>query len=760
MKQKGLYLGYEVNFRDREETEPFYLPTSDLLTHCVILGMTGSGKTVLGKIILEETALKGIPSIAIDLKGDVSSLALVSSETLEEYSESWVGTGNLEVNLEKARFSVEKHLENLSKYGISKETVNYFSESVNAVVFTPRSLKGIPLAISPLRNPPKDVHSLWNNEPETVLNMVDMLARSFLSQIYSNDSPAKYFAEERFLATLIQYAWLNNVSLEGEKGLIKIIEMVQEPPIERIGVMKLDKYISRRKRETLAARINSLLIGAQQLWHVGEKLNINYLLNKYSQQGKTPLLIINLSEVIYFEDRAYVLSRVAYEIYRWMREKGGSNKPRLIFYVDEIGGGGGKTAFFPPHPYNPPSKPPLLLLVRQGRSFGMCCVLATQNPGDIDYRGLGNCGTWIIGKLTTEKDREKIIQGLSEAEFPLREKVKFKEAIVNLRPGEFIVKTRKGKIKLLRERWLITPHRTLSPTQIEKLNKELKLSLETGKAFAKRQIIEITNYVDNSLPLNKNLKSLISPNYLKNSSVLQVSSITISFHPYYLLRYNCFSQEKVGGAIITLESNGLIVVDAVKGEITDLKVMKGEKPRIGLKGKEKICRTSTAKPKTLSMEEMEGLGLKIDRFKPLKPRIKENEAKKIAVNELSKGLITKVQYMVGRKTRFKQVMPWKKDIEVMDAQLIRMPYINVILTYNDKTYERKINGFTGETIHDNAQNCKICIENPSHIICEDCGLTACIEHSRKCHVCGRNICSNCSITRGIIFKKTYCKLHA
>ncbi|GAG99052.1 unnamed protein product, partial [marine sediment metagenome] len=187
---------------------------------------------------------------------------------------------------------------------------------------------------------------------------------------------------------------------------------------------------------------------------------------------------INLTDLDSFEDRCFVVSRIAYSIYNWMRKQGGATDPRLVFYIDEIGGGGGKRAFFPSHPFNVASKPAINLLLKQGRSFGVCCIFATQNPGDVDYKGLSNCGTWVVGKLSTKRDRDKILEGISEAD------VKFKEInklITSPDVGEFLIKLSSGEVSLIKERWLTSFHRTLPSLLLSKvLSKEVK---ENFKAF-------------------------------------------------------------------------------------------------------------------------------------------------------------------------------------------------------------------------------------------------------------------------------------
>jgi hypothetical protein len=186
-------------------------------------------------------------------------------------------------------------------------------------------------------------------------------------------------------------------------------------------------------------------------------------------EGKTKIAVINLSELD-FQDRSFVLSHLGYGLFRWARKLGGSSVPRVLFAVDEIGGGGGKQAFFPPLPYSSVSKPSLNLLLRQGRAFGICCLFATQNPGDIDYKGLSNCHTWIIGRLATRRDRDKIRQGISDAEVNLGD---VDRAIASVNAGEFLIHKKNGAVEYFKQRWLLTFHKVLAPNEVNRLARML-----------------------------------------------------------------------------------------------------------------------------------------------------------------------------------------------------------------------------------------------------------------------------------------------
>ncbi|MHA1860660.1 MAG: ATP-binding protein, partial [Candidatus Asgardarchaeia archaeon] len=416
-ERDGLYLGKKIRrtSKGKELDGEYLLPVLDLLTHCVILGRTGSGKTVLGKVIIEEAALKGIPSIVIDLKGDLSSIAIVLDRIDPANFEPWIEGVDDKGRKMLAEEEARMYRENLSLFGIDEKKISKFLKKVNFIIFTPKSLKGLPISISPIPEPPSNLQNLMSEEPDYILKLVDMISESLLRRAYRGEDISKLVTEQRYISELIGYIWRSYESIRGNNVLELLIRYIEEPPISRLGIMEIDKVIPKRKRHELAVAINNLLVGSEKLLYSGDPLDIDYLLKKYSKNSKVPIFIINLSEVINSEERMFIVSRVAFEIYRWMIRKGGSTYPRLLFYIDEIGGGGGREAFFP-STREPVSKAPLMLLVKQGRAFGVCCVFATQNPGDIDYKALGNCGTWIIGNLQTERDRQKVFQGLKDAE--------------------------------------------------------------------------------------------------------------------------------------------------------------------------------------------------------------------------------------------------------------------------------------------------------------------------------------------------------
>lgn len=465
-EQTGLYLGKEYNVvggRKYESNRRFLLPDTDLLTHAFICGIIGSGKTVVGKAIVEEMAGRGVPSILIDLKGDLTSIALALSSSNE--FEPWVEARTDSARKAQAEKEHKLHLDRLADFGLSVADVEEYREKVDFRVFTPRSNKGLPLSFaSPLGAPPYPVE-LYRRDPETFNNLIASLVNAFLDRLYPGTKRTKIENERGFVFELVHHAWLHGINLQGEPGLRELLRLVEEPPFQELGGLPVPQYIdAENRRKRLLAKINTMLVGAERMWIEGPQLTMDLFLER--KNGKTPINIVNLTELDHFEDRSFVVAQIAYEINKWMRTLPGTSQPRLLFFIDEIGGGGGKQALFPSFPYECAAKWGLNYLVRQGRAFGICCVLATQNPGDVDYKGLSNCQTWIIGKLATDRDRKKVLEGM-EVWGGQAERVK--RSLTGAPAGDFVIKTARGDIKYFKERWLMSYHRVLTLTEVSKL---------------------------------------------------------------------------------------------------------------------------------------------------------------------------------------------------------------------------------------------------------------------------------------------------
>ena len=397
---KDLYLG---KFLDPTGIpgDPYQHKLSDLITHTFICGGSGSGKTVMGKATIEEAALKGVPSIIVDLKGDLSSLALAFAELEAANIAPWVEVED-KSSLGRAALAESNTLrKRLWDWGLSESNVREFSNQVAVEVFTPRSELGRRVSIPLISAPPPDINNLFEEDPDTASVMVSSMAEALVRRVIPSGQRDR---ETDFVTALIEYSWRRGFDLSGEAGLGQLVSMILEPPFATIGVLEIDEHIPEKRRQKLAQAVNGQLVGSAANWVRGEEMSIDKLVGKNRVDDKTQISVISLAHITDFEDQSFVVAQIAFSINAWMRKQGSAlvgNRPRLLFFLDEIGGGGGKTAFYPTQPYTSTCKPALNILVKQGRAFGVGCILATQNPGDIDYKGLSNCATWIVGKLQT-----------------------------------------------------------------------------------------------------------------------------------------------------------------------------------------------------------------------------------------------------------------------------------------------------------------------------------------------------------------------
>lgn len=475
--EQGLYLGGKLSSQFYElirTNEPVAINESDLLQHAFICGATGYGKTILAKVFIEEAALKGIPVIAIDLKGDISSMAILSSGEDPAELIPWVAPQREESREAKAATVAEQHNASLERWGLSHKDVEDFEKKVAVNVFTPRSNAGFRLSLSAFGERPEDAKKLKEKDPDSYRSAIDFMADTFVSRLNLNKRKAE--KARGYVYEIIKTCWDSGESLRGYNGIKQVLDEVMSGQlgIEQIGGMATNEYISQKDRVEIADAINALLISGQELWFQGFPLNIEELINPNNYDGKTPLTIINIQH-LNFKDKAYVVGYVAYLIWSWMQRWGGVDYPKLIFYIDEIGGGVSKEAFFHSVAISP-CKNALTLLLRQGRGYGVCCIFATQEPGDIDYKGLGQCGTEAIGKLTTKRGRQKVEEGAgADLDFE-----QLSQHIPKLSTGRFLLRTPSLPWTMFDGRWVMHPiHRSLAREDIERLKENYEKEVYT-----------------------------------------------------------------------------------------------------------------------------------------------------------------------------------------------------------------------------------------------------------------------------------------
>jgi hypothetical protein len=362
--------------------------SKDLVTHAVCVGMTGSGKTGLCVTLLEEAAIDGIPAIIIDPKGDLSNLLLTFPNLAPEDFRPWVEERDpaQEANTWK---------EGLEKWGQDGERIKRLRDAADFRVYTPGSNSGLPVSIvKSFVAPPETIRQ----DNELLAERINTTVTSLLGLIGVEADPVRS-REHILLSNILQQEWSAGRDLD----IATLIQKVQAPAIAKIGVMDLDSFYPAQDRFQLAMALNNLLASPSfASWMEGEPLDVQQFL--YTQTGKPRLSIFSIAHLADAE-RMFFVSLLLNQVLGWMRAQSGTSSLRAILYMDEIFG------YFPPVA-NPPSKLPLLTLLKQARAFGLGVVLATQNPVDLDYKGLSNAGTWFIGRLQAERDKARVLEGL------------------------------------------------------------------------------------------------------------------------------------------------------------------------------------------------------------------------------------------------------------------------------------------------------------------------------------------------------------
>lgn len=489
---KNMYLGKRLSSGKVVEI-PLEMSAFDLTTHVFVCGSTGSGKTILGKILIEETARNNIPSIIIDLKGDLSSLAIpvkkINFFTFEKWIESRSGESKNEI-LRKILYQYQKNYE---EFNMNVSELEEFRNGLDVRIYSPKSSVTDTLSLSPLTSPPEHLAKLFKSEPEQALNLINTNAKNIISKCFSAEKLNEYRVELAFLEETIKYLWFNKIPLVGRDGILELIKMIKKPPFKALAGLELNEFISEERRNELARQLNVMLLGANLLWFKG--ISIKKILDdiEHADLKKTPVVIFNLSFLEHFDEKNFVLTNIANEISIWMRKKVSSGDPKLVFYLDEIGAG--PSSFYPAEPYSTSSKEAINVLLRQGRAFGVCCILSTQNPGDIDYTGLTNCHTWFVGKLQTKEDREKILQGIASFHIASGGLENF---LKTTKTGDFAVKTKHGDIFEFKERWLMSYHKVMGERDftilknilsVEAIMKEVDILVQEGNLDEAERIL-------------------------------------------------------------------------------------------------------------------------------------------------------------------------------------------------------------------------------------------------------------------------------
>jgi hypothetical protein len=397
------YLGRSYDLATQKAGDDLVLYDSrDLVTHAVCVGMTGSGKTGLCISLLEEAIIDHVPAIAIDPKGDLSNLLLTFPGLRGEDFLPWVDDSEAK----KEGMTRDEFAENqaalwkngLAEWGEDGARIQHLRDSGEFRVYTPGSLAGLPISIlKSFAAPPPAIR----DDSEALNERIGTTANSLLGLLGVDADPLRS-REHILLSNILSDVWKAGTDLD----ISALIALIQSPPFSRVGVIELDSFLPAKDRFALALRLNNLLAAPGfEAWLQGDPLDIDSLL--HAPSGKPRVSIVSIAHLGESE-RMFFVSLLLNQVLSWVRTQPGTSSLRAILYMDEIFG------FFPPVA-TPPSKQPLLTLLKQARAYGLGVVLATQNPADLDYKGLSNTGTWFLGRLQAERDKLRVLEGLDSA---------------------------------------------------------------------------------------------------------------------------------------------------------------------------------------------------------------------------------------------------------------------------------------------------------------------------------------------------------
>lgn len=463
-KLGAFYLGRLVEMPGGDPgAVPLLYDAKDLTTHAVCVGMTGSGKTGLCIGLLEEAAIDGIPAICIDPKGDLGNLLLTFPDLAPGDFEPWVDPAEAEraaqSTNEYAETVADRWRKGLAQWGQDGARIARFRDSVDLAIYTPGSSAGRPLRVLEALSPPEgaDADGDWMREA------IESAVSGLLALVGIEPDPINS-KEHILVSNILAHAWQQGETV----GLADLIRFIGAPPFSQIGVMDVDTFYPASERQKLAMQINGVIAAPGfSAWLEGEPLDVQQLL--YTADGKPRLSILSIAHLSDAE-RMFFVSTLLSRVVSWVRKQSGTSSLRALLYMDEVFG------FLPPVA-EPPSKGPLLTLLKQARAFGVGVVLATQNPVDIDYKALSNCGTWFLGRLQTERDVARVLDGLegaSETAGGAFARADFEKLLGGLRSRVFLVNNAHEEAPaLFHTRWAMSYLRgPLTRNQIKRLTPE------------------------------------------------------------------------------------------------------------------------------------------------------------------------------------------------------------------------------------------------------------------------------------------------
>jgi DNA helicase HerA-like ATPase len=445
MANPSLYLGAWRPIDGTQSGGMARMPAHHLVTHAAIFGMTGSGKTGLLTVMVEEALRSGIPTLMIDVKGDLPNLLLTFPRFDPTDLVPWVESAA--TSEEKPVEQVAQELSDIRKtsleaWAIGESELKQYSDKVELRVITPGSTAGELLHVLSSLERRSD---RWDSDPESARAALSAAVSLVLRLLGRDPDPAK--SREHVLLSVLAEERLRR----GEPApLADLLQDLNKPPIETIGALDIDAFLPKSERKVLAAALNTLLASPTfASWREGATLDVGEWLKP--KKGRTPAVIVSVAHLD-DEERALVLGVLLEEVLSWVRSLPGSSRLKALLVFDEVYG------FLPPHPANPPTKRPLVALMKQARAFGVGVLVATQNPMDVDYRALGNAGVWCVGRLQTDADCARVLDGLASVGTNGHSSAELGKIIKNLAPRWFLMRdvhTRIGNI-LLQPRWAMS----------------------------------------------------------------------------------------------------------------------------------------------------------------------------------------------------------------------------------------------------------------------------------------------------------------
>ena len=442
------YLGREHDPATGDLDPGYYLYDSrDLTTHAVVVGMTGSGKTGLCLSLLEEAAIDGVPAICIDPKGDLGNLALAFPDLKPGDFRPWVDSSAAvqagQTPDQYAAAVARRWKKGLAEWDQPPERVGLYKRSAEVTIYTPGSDAGVPITVlKSFAAPPESVR----DDAELFREKVSASAAGLLSLIGLDPDPIAG-RDHILLSNILDHAWRGGEDL----SLADLIRRVADPPFDRVGVFDLESFYSRKDRGALAMRVNNLLASPTFAgWLKGEPLNVDDLL--YREDGRPRISILSIAHLSDAE-RMFFVTLLLGEFLAWTRSQKGTGSLRALLYMDEVFG------YLPPVA-EPPTKRLFLALLKQARAFGVGLVLATQNPADVDYKALSNAGTWFLGRLQTERDKMRVLEGLEGASVQAGtsfDKSQMDAALAGLKGRQFVVNNvHDDEPAFLTTRWVLS----------------------------------------------------------------------------------------------------------------------------------------------------------------------------------------------------------------------------------------------------------------------------------------------------------------